>query len=72
MTFLKQAAYSTYVLGKLSKFVQTSTRLPWIPFLFTTVSIKNKKGLELKFSFVILHKLAKFYYQTVVTSQVIQ
>ena len=25
MTFLKQTAYSTYVLGKLSKFVQTST-----------------------------------------------
>ena len=52
--------------------------------LFTEDSLKIKKGLELvstpNFScdflirkyFAILHKLAKFHYQTVFTSQVIQ
>ena len=53
--------------------------------LFTEDSLKIKKGLELVFRpnfsynffnkknyFVILHKLAKFHYQTVFTSQVIQ
>ena len=52
-------------------------------FLSTDDSLKMKKGLELvsrprfmeffhkKFSLVILHKLAKFHYWTVFTSQVI-
>ena len=53
-------------------------------FLFTKDYLKIKKGLELVsrlhfsgnffffFFFIILHKLTKFHYQTVFTSQVIQ
>ena len=51
-------------------------------FLFTEDSLKIKKGLELvlfsielydkKSYLVMLHKLAKFHYQTVFASQVIQ
>ena len=33
MKFLKQATYEIYVLGKLSKFVQVSTRTSWDLFL---------------------------------------
>ena len=42
--------------------------------LFTKDSLKIKKGLELvsRPHFIILHKLAIFHYQTVLTSQVIQ
>ena len=52
-------------------------------FHFTKNSVKLKKRttfqatffvelLDKKFSLVILHKLAKFYHQTVFTAQVIQ
>ena len=54
-------------------------------FLFTEDSLKFTKGpgtsfqatfftevVDKKFYFVMLHKLAKFHYQTVFTSQVIQ
>ena len=54
-------------------------------FLFMEDYLKIKKGLELlskaiffleffdeKFSFVMLHKLAKFHHQTMFTSQVTQ
>ena len=69
MKFLKQATYIRHVIAKLSKFTKSACRPPEIPFckghIFVEVSGKN-------FSFVILHKLAKFRYQTVFTSQVIQ
>ena len=78
--FLKQATYIRYV-AKLSKFVQismlTSTEYRRI--------FENQKGLgtsfqatflidffDKKIHFVILHKLAKFHYQIVFTSQVIK
>ena len=81
MKLLKQTTYIRYVLAKqnyqnLSKSAHR--------FYFTEDSLKIKKGLELvsrpyfsynffkKISFVILNKLAKFHYQTVFTSQVIQ
>ena len=83
MKLLKQATYIRYVLAKLSKFVQISTRPPHI--FFTENSLKIKKGLELvskpyfshkyfvkNFSLVMLHKLVKFHHQTVFTSQIIQ
>ena len=83
MKLLKQATYIRYVLAKLSKFVQISTLT--FPESFSEESLKIKKDLKLvsrsqfsdnflikKFSFVILHKLAKFNYHTVFTSQVIQ
>ena len=72
-----------WYLAKLSKFVQISMLTSTEPFL-QRHSLKIKKGLELvpvhifkrlfdkKFHFVILHKLSKFHYQTVFTSQVIQ
>ena len=56
----------------------------FLRFLVTEDSFNNKKNLELvsrphlkeffdkNFSCVILHKLAKFHYQTLFTSQVIQ
>ena len=83
MKFLKQATYIGYVIAKLSKSVQISmltsleSLLQWI--------LGNQKGpgtslqatffiefFDKKFYFVILHKLAKFHYQTVFTSQIIQ
>ena len=69
MKFLKQATYIKYVLAELSKFVQIAHWPPQIPFCMDFLRIK--KGLELvfrSFFIVILHKLAKFRYQTVFTS----
>ena len=62
MKLLKQATYIRYVIAKLSKFVQIK-HTDLLTFLFTE---------EKKFSIVILHKLAKFHCQTVLTSEVIQ
>ena len=65
--------------GKLSKLVHAGLHR----FLFTEYFLKIKKGLKLRsrthfsyffyenFCFVMLHKLAKFHYQTVFTSQVL-
>ena len=81
--FFKQAIYIRYVIAKLSKFVQISLLPPQIPFY--RGSFENWKGsgtsfqatfftefFDKFFSFVILHKLTKFHYQTVFTFQLIQ
>ena len=77
-----QASYIGYLLAKLLKFVQINTltfsdsflqRIPWKlkgpATSFQAIFFLNFFGKI--FSFVILHKLAKFHYQTVFTSQVI-
>ena len=74
MKFLKQATCIGYVIAKLSKFIQIRI----VRILFAEDSLKIKKAtffiefFDKTFCFVILHKLAKFHYQTVFTSQVIQ
>ena len=78
MKFLKQATYIGYVIAKLSKSFQ-------ICMLTSLEFLENQKepGTSLqaiflieffdkKIYFVILHKLAKFHYQPVFTSQVIK
>ena len=83
MKLLKQTTYVRYVLAKLSKFVQTSTKTSSDPFYRGV--FENEKGpgtsfqakffiefFDKKFSFVLLHKLAKSHRQTFFTSQVIQ
>ena len=78
--FLKQATYIRYV-AKLSKFVQISM----LTSAEYRRIFENQKGLgtsfqatflidffDKKIHFVILHKLAKFHYQIVFTSQVIK
>ena len=80
---MKTATYIKHVIAKLSKFVQTACRLPQIPFYIGF--FENLKGIatsfqatfcveffDKKFYFAILHKLAKFHYQTMFTSQVMQ
>ena len=72
MKFLKQATCIRYVLGEVLKFVQNNTLTPNDSFFSR---IPRKFFIEVfdkKFSFVILHKLTKFNYQTVFTSQFIQ
>ena len=77
MKFLEESTYSRYVIAKLSKLVQIRM-LASFSILFAEDSLKITKGLELisrpqvswnflikKNYFVILHKLAKFHYQTV-------
>ena len=81
--FLKQAIYIR-CYSKTIK-IYPNQLADFLRFLFTEVSLKIKKGLELvsrshfswkffdkNFSFLILHKLAKFLYQTVFTTQVIR
>ena len=83
MNFLKQATYIRYVYNSKTK-VCPNQHAELIRLLFIEDS-KNLKGpgtsfqvtfcIELydkKFTFVILHKLVKFHYQTVFTSQFIQ
>ena len=80
---LKQATYIKYVIAKLSKFVQISMLTfsesflqrvlrklirAWNQFLGHIFHIIFDK----KICFVILHQLAKFHYQAVFISQVIQ
>ena len=77
MKLLKQATYITYVLAKLSKFLQISTQT-------SSGFLENQKRpgtsfqaiiftefFNKKISFVMLQKLATFHHQTVFTSQVI-
>ena len=76
MKFLKQATFTRFVLAKLSKFAQIADLFR---FLFTEDLLKIKKDqatffmefFHKNFSLVILHKLVKFHYQIVFTSQVI-
>ena len=80
--FLKEVTYIRYVIANLSTF-SPNQHAGLLRFFFPEHSLKIKKGLEIEsrphFScnflikkFVVLHKLAKFHYQTVFTSQVIQ
>ena len=72
-----------YVLAKLSKFVKISTLASSDSLLQKTLENLTRPGtsfqatffiafFEKKISYVILHKLVKFHYQTVFTIQVIQ
>ena len=83
MKFLKKATYIRYLIAKLSNC--PSQHADFHRILFTEDSLKIKKGFgtsfqptflidffDKKIHFVILHKLAKFHYQIVFTSQVIQ
>ena len=80
MNFLKQATYIKYILAKLSEFVQIS--LQTSSDSFYRGFFENWKGPGTSFQatfFVeffeknyILHKLAKYHYQTVFIFQVIQ
>ena len=78
---LKEATYTRHVLAKLSKFVQISTltssdsflqKIPWK--LKKVWSSFQGRTFHIifwsKIYFAILHKLAKFHYQTVFTSHV--
>ena len=68
--YLKQSTYITYLIAKLSKLVQISMLdSPDITGIQATLFIEF---FDKKFYFVLLRKLAKFHYQTVLTSQVIQ
>ena len=84
MKIFKQATYIRATFGKPLVLPKLST-FALLRFFVTEDSLKIKKGLELvsrlhffkeffdkKIYFVILHKLTKFRYQTVFTSQVIQ
>ena len=79
MKFLKQSTYIRYLITKLSKLVQISmlTSSDSLDKGF----FENYKGsgtsfqatffvklFDKKFYFVTMHKLAKFHYQTVITS----
>ena len=83
MKRLKQLAYIKYVIAKLSKFVKISMHTS-LDYFYRRFS-ENLKGLQTSFqaiffiksfdknfSFIILHKLAKFHYQTVFTFQFLQ
>ena len=83
MKFLKQTTYVSYVITKLSKSVQINKRTSSDSFIkrilwklkgpgtsFQTTFFT--KFFDKKFSSVILHKLIKFHYQTVFTSQAIK
>ena len=81
MKFFKIADYIGYAIAKLTNVFKSACLLRVV---FTQDSLKTKKYLEIVFmpyvlrnflicfSFVILHILAKFQYQNVLTSQVIQ
>ena len=83
MNFLKPATYIRCVIAKLSKFIQISMHASSDSFLQRI--FENYKGpgtsfqvtffvefFDKNFSFVMLHKLAKFHYQTMLTFQVNQ
>ena len=83
MIFLKQAIYVRYVIAKLSKFVQINLQNSADSFLQKILGKLKRPGTSFqatffieffnkKISFVILHELAEFRYQTVFFSQVIQ
>ena len=84
MEFLKQATYIRYTIAKLLKFVQISMLTPQNPIYREFSGKGPKKGPGTSFQgiffiffdknlyLVVLHKLAKFHYQTVITSQVVQ
>ena len=83
MKFLNRAIYIRYITAKLLKFVQISILNPQI-FFYRGIFENSKwpeasfqviffvEFFDKSFSFVILHELAKFHYQTVFTSHVIQ
>ena len=73
---MKKATYIRYVLAKLSKFVKLSPQTSSHSFLWRIIwKLKGPRTssqasffiqfFDKKFSFVILHKLAKFHYKTV-------
>ena len=83
MKFLKQAIYIRYGIAKLSKIVQITMQTSSDSFLQRILWKSKGPGASFQFtfiieffdknvSFVILHKLAKFHYQTVFTTHVIQ
>ena len=67
--FLKQATYIRDIIAKLSKFIQIDIQASSGSFYR---GLFENQFFDKNFSFAILHKLAEFYYQTVLTSQVIQ
>ena len=72
--FLKQASYVRYVIAKLLRFVQISMQT-YSEFFLQRILWKLKRNKLLGNFFinlVTLHKLAKFHYQTVCTSEVIR
>ena len=83
MKFLKQSTYIRYVINKAIE-ISPNQHAGLLRFLFTEDTLKIEKGLELvsrphfsenfmtKFYLVMLHKLARFHYQAVLASQVIQ
>ena len=79
MKFLKQATLFDYALAKTIK-ICPNQHTDLLRCLFTGDSLKMTSFqatffidfFDKNFSFVILHKLAKFHHGTVFTSQVIQ
>ena len=79
-----EASFLYWICNNIALKICPNQHADLLRILFTEDSLKIKKGLELvsrpyfswnffkKFYFVILHKLAKFHYQAVVTFQVIQ
>ena len=81
MKFLKQATYIRYVIAKLLKFIQIKMQASSDSFLQRILWKLKGPGTSFQvsffteyfdkiFSLAILHKLAKFNYQKVFTSQV--
>ena len=68
---LKQATNIRYVIAKLSKSIQIRMQTSLNSFL-QKILWKLKRAKTEKFSLAVLHKQAKFHYQTAFTSQVIQ
>ena len=70
MKFLKQSTYIRYAIAKLSKLVQIfeNEKGPGTSFqAIFSIEFYDKKSY-----LVMLHKLAKFHYQAMFASQVIQ
>ena len=78
MKFFKQAPYIRYVIAKLSKFIQFDIPASWDSFYRGFFENWKEPGISFQVSllvecfdiyivFAILHKLAKFHYQTVFT-----
>ena len=83
MKFLRQVDFIEYVIAKLSEYVKISIQASSDSFYKRFCKSKIGPGtgfqatfhaevLDKKFSFVILHKLAKFHFQTVFIFQIIQ
>ena len=79
------ASYLYWICNSKAFEICSNQYADFLRIIFTGDSLKIKKGLEIsfqatffieffdkKFYFVILHKLAKFHYQIVFTSQAIQ